>query len=375
MPLPRSLPFVLIPLVLGTAFAGVRAWPVEARAARVERADVVSEVLGVGVLESAREVRVSFEASGRVTALLVDEGAFVNEGDVLGTLDVSDASRDLAVSAAAEQAAAAAVEKARADLERARASAARAASDRVRADTLFAAGDVHASDHEAAVERDAGARAQARAAEAALLQAERSREVASRTRGIRTAQVADGELRSPLAGLVVSRTVEAGQLVTPGTPAFTVVSTDAMRVSAWVDEIALGRLEVGQPARLVFRSEGERSFAGRVERIGREVDRLTHELRVDVAVLELPRNFALGQRADAWIETSRREGVASVPRGWCEGGCAVVEDGRVASRRVTLGVAGRERVEVVEGLTPDDVVLAPGAPAGRRVRALVEDGK
>ena len=196
----------------------------------------------------------------------------------------------------------------------------------------MAAGAIHMSEHEAALERDASAQAEVRAMKSALRQAESNRTVAARTSGIRAAQVADGRLTSPLAGLVVARDVEAGQLVTPGTPAFTIVATDAMRVRAWVDETALGRLAVGQPVRLVFRSEGDRSFAGTVERIGREVDRQTHELLVDVTVHELPTNFAVGQRADAWIEVGRRAADASVPRGWCETECAVVDGGRVASR-------------------------------------------
>ncbi len=368
----RLLPYTLLPLGIAVAVAGARAWPVEARAERVERADVVAEVLGVGVLESAREVQVSFEASGRITSLLVDEGAMVREGDALGTLDASDAARELAVSRASEEAAAAGVARARAELERARTALTRAQADRARADTLAAAGAIHAAEHEAAIERATGAEAEVRALEAAVAQAEQGREVASRSTAVRAAQLADGRLTSPLSGLVVARDVEAGQLVTPGTPAFTIVSTEAMRVRAWVDETALGRLAVGQPARLVFRSEGDRSFPGTVERIGREVDRQTHELLVDVTVLELPTNFAVGQRVDAWIEVGRREGVTSVPRGWCEGACAVVEDGVVASREVTLGLAGRDRVEVVSGLAPEDVVLAPGAPVGKRVRAVEE---
>ena len=375
-PRARHLSWLLLPLSLG-AIGIVRVWPVDARAERVERADVVAEVLGVGVLESAREVHVAFEVSGRVTSLRVDEGERVAEGDVLGTIDVADAKRDLAVSVAAERAASAAVARAQAEVAPGQASSSRASPDRHRADALAVGAVISVSDHEVAVERDTSAPAEVHALEAALAQAVQSHQIAVHTRAIRAAQVEDGALRSPLSGLIVSRPVETGQLVTPGTPAFTIVSTDAMRVSAWVDETALGRLAIGQPARLVFRSEGDRSFAGRVERIGREVDRQTHELLVDVTVLELLTNFATGQRADAWIEVGRLPAAMSVPRGWCgvpmatqPTMCSVMEDGRVATRAVTLGLTGRERVAVLTGLEPGDVVLEPGAAVGKRVRAV-----
>lgn len=379
----RWLPYLLaVPLgVGGITLAATR--PVEARGQRVEPGDVIDEVLGVGVLESDAEVGVSFEAAGRVTGLFVDEGATVALGDALGTVDASDAARELGVAVSAGAAADAAVQRAQAELERARSASAQAVTDRVRADTLAAAGAMPASDRDAAVERDASARATVKAMESGLREAEHAREVASRTSGIRQAQVADGRLYSPLSGLVVRRQVEEGQLVTPGVPAFTIVGTDAMRVRAWVDETALGRLRIGQPARLAFRSDPARTFPGTVERIGREVDRQTHELLVDIAVTELPTNFAIGQRADAWIELGRREAVLQVPRGWCtteplaralseleisSSTCATVVDGRAVARSVTLGLVGRDTVEVVSGLASGDVVLAPGTPAGKRVR-------
>ena len=51
-------------------------------------------------------------------------------------------------------------------------------------------------------------------------------------------------------------------------------------------------LEVGQPARVVFRSESDRSYPGKVARLGKETDRETREFIVDVRVLELPQNWA-----------------------------------------------------------------------------------
>ena len=181
----RFLPHVLAAVALIAVVTTARAWPVEAQGHRVEPGLVVDEVLGVGVLESAREVRVAFEASGRVIALAVDEGAVVAEGDVLGTIDASDAARDLAVAESAEGVAAAAIGRARAELERARAGASRAATERARADKLVATGAIHASEHEAAVERDASAQAEVRAMKSALRQAEQGRRGAARTSGIR----------------------------------------------------------------------------------------------------------------------------------------------------------------------------------------------
>lgn len=360
---------ILLALVLvGGGAAIARLWPVTVEGRPALAGPVVAEVLGVGALESTHEAQVAFEASGRVTGLAVDEGAIVAAGDALGSLDMDDATRDLDVSAATTTASRDDVDRAQADLERGRATAVLAARDRARTEALFVGGDVAAVAVEAAVERDETAKASVRGLEAALRRARSNQVAASGGQRIREARVADGSLTSPLAGLVTRRSVEVGQWVAAGSPAFTIVDTAAFEVKAWVDETALARLQVGQPARLVFRSEPDRSYPGRVANIGREVDRNTHELLVDVAVLELPKNFAIGQRADAWIEVGRADTTVHVPRGWCDATCLVDDGGRVASRPVTLGLVGRDDVQVLAGLVPGDVVLAPGAPLGRRVR-------
>lgn len=367
---PATLLKITVPVVALAVLAGVaRAWPVEVEGHRVSGGTVTQEVLGIGMLESARAVPISFEASGRVTRLAVDEGDVVTEGALLGEVDMTRALHELEVSSASVGAAAGDVARAAADLERGQVAAALAARDRARADTLFASAGITAAAHDAAVERDDGARAAVRALEANVRRVASGRAVATGGQRIREAQVSDGHLVSPLAGLVVSRAVEVGQWVAAGTPAFTVASTDAYEVQAWVDETALGRLTVGQPVRLVFRSHAERSFPGQVLRIGHEVDRQTHELLVDIAVLEAPANAAIGQRADAWIEVAQHEAVASVPRGWCDTTCLVAQDGRAVTRPVTLGLVGRDVVEVVSGLSAGDVVLRPDTVTdGRRVR-------
>jgi multidrug efflux pump subunit AcrA (membrane-fusion protein) len=174
--------------------ATARAWPVEAQGHRVEPGVIVDEVLGVGVLESAREVRVAFEASGRVTALAVDEGALVALGDVLGTIDASDASRDLAVAESVARACrAATAARARSWSAPARGPAARRRSGPARTRSA-AKGAIHAAEHEAALERDASAQAEVRAMKSALRQAE------SEPNSSRPARAGSVPRRSPTGG-------------------------------------------------------------------------------------------------------------------------------------------------------------------------------
>ncbi len=117
----------------------------------------------------------------------------------------------------------------------------------------------------------------------------------------------------------------------------------------------MARLRPEQPARVVFRSESGRSFAGEVARLGREVDRETREFPVDVRVRELPENWALGQRAEVYIETGRNADAVRLPTRlvvWRGGqaGAFGVESGRAVSRPLQLGLRSRDVVEVIAGL-------------------------
>ena len=109
---------------------------------------------------------------------------------------------------------------------------------------------------------------------------------------------------------------------------------------------------------------------------GREVDRQTHEVLVDVLLPSIPAKVAIGQRADVWIALDKKDDVVRVPLAWVqrEGTntfCYVDRNGRIERAPIKLGIAGRDLVEVVEGLSPGDTVLTGTAlTVGRRWRSV-----
>jgi len=114
-----------------------------------------------------------------------------------------------------------------------------------------------------------------------------------------------------------------------------------------------------------------------VARLGRQADRETREFTVDVHVLELPRNWAVGQRAEVYIQTARKTGVTVLPAQYIlwrdqKPGVFVRQGQHAAWRDLTLGLNGREVVEVVAGLEAgEEVVVAADAKTtaleGRRI--------
>ena len=123
----------------------------------------------------------------------------------------------------------------------------------------------------------------------------------------------------------------------------------------------------------MFRSEPERSFPGHVARLGREADRETREFIVDVRADSLPENWAVGQRAEVYIETARATEVLTAPVNavvWRDGqsGVFVENGGHAMWRTLRLGIRGPQSVEVQEGLAAGERIIAPASPAAAALR-------
>jgi HlyD family secretion protein len=188
--------------------------------------------------------------------------------------------------------------------------------------------------------------------------------VAQNTLDYQRARLDDTIIRSPFDGLIVRRDREPGDVVVPGSAIFLLISTEELWVRAWVDETEMEKVDVGQKARVIFRSEPDRAYAGQVARLGRETDRETREFLVDVRVESLPRNWSVGQRAEAFIEIARKTDAIVLPSGLIlrreeKTGVYVEEKGKAAWRPLKIGLRGREQVEIIEGLNPGALVILP----------------
>lgn len=369
-------------LVLGVVSGAVywfRFSPVAVLEHSVQSSEMVYEVMGTGTLEARVKSTISPKISGRIEKLLVDQGDRVQAGQLLVRLDDADLKQQVGIAQANLAAAQAALDRLQADDDRAAAVLEQARQSYERVKKLVAQKVATADEHDKAIEALRVAEAGQARARAALEEGRKQLVAAEKNLSYRQALLADAEVRAPYAGLVVRRFRDPGDIVVPGSPMLTLVSLEEIWVSAWVDESEIARLRVGQPARVVFRSEPDRSYEGQVARLGRETDRETREFLVDVRVLRLPTIWAVGQRAEVYIQTERRSAALVLPGEfvvWRDGqsGVYMKAGGRAEWRPVVLGLQSGEQVQVLSGLVAGDIVLlaARGAKIpldGRRITA------
>lgn len=353
----------------GVALYRLKLSPVEVTAYTLKRGVLVGEVMGTGTLEARLSTTVGARIQERLAEVLADQGEAVEAGQLLARLDDAEARQQVAVAEATLDAARRTAERVAADLERSEAVLDLARLDHQRTSGLLATRATSQADVDKTAQALRIGEADLNRSHAAIAEAQSQVVMAEKTLLYRKEQLAFTEIRAPYDGLVTRRDRNPGDVLVPGASLMQMVSLDELWVSAWLDETAIPLLADGQPARVRFRSEPERDYPGTVARLGREADRETRELLVDVRVTELPAHWSIGQRAEVFIETRRDPHALVLPQDflvWKDGrpGVFVDENGRAAWRFLTLGLRGAQEVAVEAGLIPGAQVVRPRGGEG-----------
>lgn len=360
----KIAPWLVILVLVGLAFYRMKFAPAPVEAHTVALGEARGEVMGTGTLEARIKTTISPRIQERLTEVLVDQGDPVKAGQLLARLDDAETRQQVAIAEAALAAARATVQRVEADEARAQAVLHQAQLDHKRSAELLAGKIASQSDFEKTAETLLVAGADLKRSQSAIAEARSQALTAEKTLLYQKEHLAFTEMHSPYNGLITRRDRDPGGIVVPGASILQVVATNEIWVSAWVDETAMSGLKTGQPAKVVFRSESSKTYAGEVARLGREADRETREFLVDVSVRELPGNWTIGQRAEVFIETGRRTNVVVAPAqfiGWKanEPGVFVNDHGKARWQPVSLGLRGFGTVEVAQGLSAGEQIVRP----------------
>jgi HlyD family secretion protein len=241
-------------------------------------------------------VEVSFKIPGRVATRLVDEGALVKAGQVIARLESEDLINEVALRQADLQAMQAALDELLAGSRKEEIAQAVAALAAVEAEAKRLADDYHRQEalfHREVIPQQKFDTARA-AYETSSAQVRQSAEALAllrkgpRRERIDQARARRGEsevalvqaktrlgytiLASPVSGLVISKNIEPGEQVSAGTPVVTVGELDTVWVRAYINETDLGRVKVGQKARVTTDTWPGKVYDGIVTFISSEAE-------------------------------------------------------------------------------------------------------
>jgi HlyD family secretion protein len=343
------------------------------RLASVERGDVARSVVATGKIQPLTKVDIKSKASGIVEHLYADYGDRVKAGQLLARLDREQLEASVRESRANLLSAQAAWERNKVEAQGPDLPFLKSALERARklyADGLIAPSllDDANMNYELAVNKQTAARSQTAVARAEVEKARAALERAETDLKYAT-------IVSPMDGLVLSRDVEVGDAVSSilvlGSEATRIMSigdVSEVYVLGKVDEADIGKVFLGQPARIVVESFKDKKFDGKVTKIsplGVEKDNVTtFEVRVSIrnATGELKTNMT----ANAEIILQEKKGVLLVPES------SVVYDRErkpsvevpdpsapdgMRKVAVTLGISNGVKTELVKGLKEGDQVV------------------
>jgi HlyD family secretion protein len=353
----------------------------------VERGDLARVVVATGKIQPLSKVEVKSKASGMVKKLYVDYDDKVKEGQVLAELDKVQLEAVVREAQANYQAAEAALDSAKAQLERNKVDAEGPdvpflKLNMERAEQMYKDGVMSKSFVEDAEKNYQLALNKQMSAQRELLvsRAEISKADAQMAQAKAALENAEEDLRnstivSPISGIVLSREVNVGDgvssimiLGSQATLVMTLGDTSEVYVQGKVDEADIGKVYLGQPARIVVESFKDKKFTGKVTRIspfGKEKDNVTtFEVRVSISnpTGELKANMT----ANAEILLEEKKNVLMVPESsliYDKDRSASVElpDPKADNGRkkipVKLGISNGVKTEIVSGLTEKQQVI------------------
>jgi len=379
---------LLLALVVGVVAAtrgGTKVDP--SRLAKVERGDLAKSVVATGKIQPVMNVEVKSKASGIVQNLLVDYGDNVKKGQVLVELDkeqilaqVNQQRASLEAAEAAERAAEADLEHAKVDAEGPDVPLLKRAYERAQGmakDGIVSASALEDAEkaYELAANKQALGKANVVSMAAKMRQSHAQVSQAKAQLVEKEEEYRNSTILAPLDGMVLSRDVEVGDAVSSilvlgssATLVMTLGDIHEVYVKGKVDETDIGKVYIGQPARIKVESYKDRTFSGKVTKIspmGVEKDNVT-TFEVRVSIDNSKGELKSQMTANAEIIQEEHKGVLMIPES-----ALIYDKDRKASVEVpdpsakdgkkkiavTVGISNGSKTELLSGLKEGQQVI------------------
>jgi HlyD family secretion protein len=354
---------------------------------KVEKGDLAKSVVATGKIEPITKITIKSKASGIVKRLLVDAGETVKAGQVMAELDKEEIQARVRAAQAALAASEANLSASQADYQRAEVDAQgpevpllqrayeRAKKMATEGVVSQAALDDAQRAYETAVNKRDMARANLSVSKAKIAQARAQVEQNRAALAQNEEELRNSTIVAPIDGIVLARNVEVGDAVSSililgsgATSIFDMGDTKEVFVRGKVDESDIGKVYLGQTARIKVESFKDKTFDGKVTKIspmGTEKDNVT-TFEVRVSITNPGGELKANMTANAEVILEEHKGVLYIPEGaliYDKDKKASVEvpdaKGQEGKRKVavTVGISNGSKTELLSGLKEGDKVI------------------
>lgn len=260
----------------------------------VERGTFQIIVMANGVVKSIDRIEIKSKASGEIVELPVEEGDFISQGDLIARLDQKDERAEVA--------------QAQADFDIAMAELKQAQSTFERRNQLF-------QDNLISEEEQGQITLDLAVAKGKVIQASTTLERAQE-------RLSEAVVRAPIDGTILQKYVEEGQIiasgvsnVSGGTPIVDIADMSSVYIETGIDEIDIGKVQIGQFATVIAEAYPELEFNGEIVRIAPEA-KIEQNVTLFDVVVEVKNNdgkLKSGMNTRVEIEIVKKENVLLAP--------------------------------------------------------------
>jgi RND family efflux transporter MFP subunit len=363
----RALLAILAIALLASTAAGCAGHSaVTVKTAVAAEQELVATVSLSGVLVPAQTADISSQIAGKVTGLNFQVGDSVKAGDILMQLNTETLNAQLEQAQASLQNAEAAVEAAKNQAAVAKINLDQAQRDYDRTRALFDAGAVSQSDLDNATDRLNTAEKQYDSATGpAIDQAQAAVSTARANIDNLNVQIGEATIRSPLDGVLASRNVDVGEVVSPGAAVMSVVDASSLKLKSTVTQDLLPLLSPGQAMDVTIDSYPGRAYKGTVTTIGPIAVSTGEIFPVEVTIKNDGHLMAgLTAHASAPVKAS---GIVVPSAAIVQGNGAsfvfVINNGVASKRQVSTGLKTDQGTLILKGLAAGERVAVTNAGA------------
>ncbi|MBK8254026.1 MAG: efflux RND transporter periplasmic adaptor subunit [Polyangiaceae bacterium] len=371
---------VVVAIVLAIAVPMLlsRLKPVGVVAMPVVRGSAIDAVYATGTVEADDRIQVKAKTSGSISEIVVKEGDRVKKGDLIARIDNPQLALELKrgkvdLNAASAQGGVAApqLEALKSQAAAISADLAMARQDATRLEKLLESGAVATSEVDRAKARVAQLQATLSANEAQqkALRIDLSANAARQAAQVKTleSRVADTEVRAPIDGVILTKQVEIGEVITVNQTLFKVGDTSRLVLEVAIDEADVAKVnepageKPGSKVAVSLYAFPREIFSGHVFEILPDANRERKSFLAKVQLDKPPSGLRSGMSGEVNIVVGQKDGVLLAPtEAEADGFVWLVNGNRVNKVPIKVGIRDLLRVEVESGLNDGALVLIEG---------------
>jgi RND family efflux transporter MFP subunit len=327
-----------------------------------------------GEFQPYQEVELHAKVSGYIRRINVDIGDRVKNGQVIATLEVPELNAQVAASQAQIRHSQSEIARAQNEVTLAQSNyaALHAAYTRLSEASKRRPGLIAEQELDDSRAKDQDAEAKINVAKSAL-EATKEQLGISKADNQRVQSLEDYSIvAAPFTGVVTMRYADVGSLIQAGTasntqsmPVIKLAQSDLLRLRMPVPEEDVPFIKVGGDIQIKLQATGK-NISGNIIRFTRELTTSTRTMLAEVDVPNPDLTLSTGMTAETTIVLQAQKNVITIPAGAVlkEDGQAYVlivdTDNKVQKVRVTLGIQGSDRVEIIQGLSEHQSVIVSG---------------